>query len=69
VDGTSMEKLPSKSVVIPIGLDLTVIFTPGMGFPNSSYTVPITICWEKQKELDNKKERLIKYFICLWNKT
>ena len=55
-----MEKLPSKSVVVPIGLDLTVIFTPGMGFPNSSYTVPLTICWERQKELNNKKERLIK---------
>jgi hypothetical protein len=42
-----ISKLPSKSDVVEL-LELTIV-APGIGAPDSSVTVPVTVCCEKAK--------------------
>ena len=40
--GTSMEKFPSMSVVVPLVVPFWITFAPATG-PNASLTVPVTL--------------------------
>ena len=40
----SMEKFPSKSVVTPALLPITLTVAPGSGTPLSSVIVPVMVC-------------------------
>ena len=40
-----IEKLPSKSVVVPLSVPCSIIVAPGRGTPSESTTTPVTLLW------------------------
>ena len=56
-EGTSKLKRPSKSVLVPEEVPLTITLTPGNGIPDISVTVPVTRTsvpvWLKSPEVSN----------------
>ena len=63
-----MEKLPSKSVMVPVAVPLTTTEAPGSGKLVSSVTVPwIVFCANSINGNKNvNKNSCLVYFIIIW---